>query len=310
MLARIQRNITWHRAMEISQWIIPFASFFFIWMIIDTKSQNTSFLGHWMHIFQSIHLFQFLTGMIFLTALNLFFETLKWKHSIQKMKLISISESFNQTLKAMAAGFITPFRSGALFARFISNEDADRKKIIDATIQMAVAQFSVTFFVGLTGLSYWLFVTGEFNLLVINLVLISIFLLIGLYFYRNPLKFNFRNTEWKGISINLTLLLYSFLRYFVFILQYVLILKVFGANIELVLAFSLVSITFLVNSLLPSGILGKIGIRELSGILIIGESTGYMIEVSCAAFMIWILNQALPAFLGSLLFLSSNTRTN
>lgn len=310
MLAKLQRNITWQRALDISQWMIPLLAIYFIWVIIDSKTLNATFLTVWQNTFSNLNWMSFFSLMFILTSLNLFLESLKWKFALQKINSISYSEAFIQTLKAMAAGFITPFRSGALFARIIANENTDKLKILNATIQMAVAQFSVTFLVGLSGLSYWLFEKNEMSLFYITISVLLIFILFGIYFMQNPPKLNFKNKEWNGLSFDLRLILISFIRYFIFTLQYVLLLSIFGAEIEMVTAFCLVSITFLVNTLLPTGILGKIGIRELSGIMIIGEATGFVLEVSCAAFMIWILNQALPAILGSILFLSGNSRVN
>ncbi len=310
MLARLQRSFTWQRAMEISQWIIPCLSFYFIWAIIDSKSQNTSFMTVWKNSFASVDFLWFFSVMFSLTFLNLIFESLKWKYSLRELNPLSHQESFIQTLKAMAAGFITPFRSGALLARFVSNESTDKMKILDATIRMAISQFTVTCSAGLLGLAYWLLINGETRFFVLTVALVPILIVSGIYFYLRPIKLSFRNWEWKGNLFDRNLVFLSSFRYLVFSLQYVLLLWTFGADIEFGLAFCLVSITFLVNTLLPTGILGKIGIRELSGILIIGETTGFMMEVSCAAFTIWILNQAMPAFFGSLFYITGNPRAN
>jgi hypothetical protein len=310
MLARLQRSLSWQRAMEISQWVIPCVSFYFIWAIIDSKSQNTSFMTVWKNVFASVDFLWFFSMMISLTFLNLLFESLKWKYVIWEMNPLSHQESFIQTLKAMAAGFITPFRSGALFARFVSNEKTDKMKILDATIRMAISQFTVTCSAGLLGLAYWFFINDETRFFILTLSAVPIIIAAGIYFYLRPLKLSFRNWEWKESLLDKNLVFLSSMRYLVFSLQYVLLLWIFGADIEFKLAFCLVTITFLVNTLLPTGILGKIGIRELSGILIIGETTGFMMEVSCAAFTIWILNQAMPAFFGTLFYLIGNPRAN
>jgi hypothetical protein len=310
MLARIQRSFGWQRAIEISHWVIPGVSFYFIWAVIDSKSQNITFIDVWKNSFASINLVSFFSVMFFLTFFNLLFESLKWKYAIRELNPLSHRESFIQTLKAMAAGFITPFRSGALFARFISNEKADKMKILNATINMAIAQFTVTFSAGFAGLAYWFFINGEMQFFVLTLVFIPILFIIGMIFYLRPFKISFRNWVWNGKIIDGHLIMLSTFRYLLFSFQYIILLWTFGANIEFKLAFCLVSITFLVNTLLPTGILGKIGIRELSGILIIGETTGFMMEVSCAAFTIWILNQAMPAFFGSLFYLIGNPRSN
>lgn len=308
MLVRLQRAFTWQRTMEISQWIVPLVSFYFIWWIIDSKTHHSNFIYTWNRAFDGASFFLLISGMLIFTFFNLFFESMKWKYSLREIKFLTYKEAFIQTLKAMAAGFITPFRSGAILARFIANENTDRNRIIDLTIQMAIAQFMVTFFMGMVGLGYWLFLEGWWNYFYLDLGVIFVSSILVLLFYWHPVRFQFRNTQWNGLNLDLKLLLISFLRYLVFTIQYLILLWFFGAEIEFFHAFGLISMTFLANSFLPSGILGKIGIRELSAILIIGETTGFLMEASCAAFMIWILNQALPAFIGSVLFLISATR--
>lgn len=310
MLAKLHRSLSRQRAFEISQWIIPILAIYFIWIIIDSKTQNSTFLLVWKNAFSKIDWMSFFSLMFILTSLNLILESLKWKYAFQKINSISYTNAFIQTIKSMAAGFITPFRSGALFARMIANENTDKLKILDATIQMSIAQFSVTILVGLAGLTYWLIENNEMSLFYFTASVLLILISLGIYFIKFPPKIKFKNREWNGFSFDLRIIFVSLLRYFVFAFQYVFLLWIFGAEIEMVTAFCLVSITFLVNTLLPAGILGKIGIRELSGIMIVGETTGFVLEVSCAAFMIWILNQALPALLGSILFLTGISRFN
>lgn len=308
MLVRLQRTSTWQRTMEITQWVIPLVSFYFIWWIINSKTQQSNFLFAWTNAFKDVSLGLFIFGMLVFTSTNIFFESLKWKYSMNEFSKLSYQESIIQTLKAMAAGFITPFRSGAILARFIANENTDKKRIIDVTIQMATAQFTVTFFIGMTGLVYWLGMQGFWSYFYVTFFFTILAFGVASYYYFHPIRIHFRGTEWKGFSLNLPLVLISLARYTVFSLQYFILLQFFGVQIGFFHALSLISMTFLANTLLPSGILGKIGIRELSAILIIGETTGFLLEVSCAAFMIWLLNQALPAFIGSVLFLTKFTR--
>lgn len=299
--SRIIKNL-----LIVFQWAIPVLSFIFIWYIIDQKAGNDSFVATWKNAFNESILLLFFPFMFLLTSLNIGFESLKWKLSLNQQ--LSIFTAVEQTFLSFAAGFITPLRSGALLARIITNEKSGAMHVVNATLRMAVSQFTVTFFIGLTGLiglffhyelSYWAILVTIFTG--------SMAVIFSLVPFRS---FTFFYKEFKidGISFSRDLLMLSLLRYLVFASQFYFLLKFFGVKADWYFLSCLISVTYLVNSILPSGILGKLGIRELSGILIIGECTGYVIETSCAAFFIWIMNQALPAAIGSVLFLRRNFR--
>lgn len=299
--SRIIKNL-----LVVFQWAIPVLSFFFIWYIIDQKAGSDSFVATWKNAFKDTVLLFFFLSMFLLTSLNIGFESLKWKLSLNQQ--LSFFAAVEQTFLSFAAGFITPLRSGALVARIIANEKTEAMQVVNATLRMAVSQFTVTFFLGLTGLillffhyelNYWAILTTIFT--------VSMAVIFSLVPFRS-FAFFYKEYKIDGITFSRNLILLSLFRYLVFAFQYYVLLKFFGVNSDWYFLTFLIAVTYLVNSILPSGILGKLGIRELSGILIIGECTGFVLETSCAAFFIWIMNQALPAAIGSLLFLRRNFR--
>lgn len=309
MLAVLKSYLPLQRIIFWTQWIIPFTAIWFILIIIGNKTGNSSF---------AVILEDFLSGIsiyaalfiISLTGVNLFFESLRWYLVIRKLKKISIAESFIQTLLAMAAGFITPFRSGALLSRFFSNEEADKTAIINGSLQMAVSQFLVTFTIGFAGVVFLFHDRLNPFFQIVSIVVSMLFFIYCVHYYLKHSEFKIAKRDWLSIRPDAILLLFSFLRYLVFAFQYILLLHLFGVHHPLIDLMALVAVTYLVNSSVPAGILGKIGIRELSAIVIIGESTGFILETSVAAFVIWILNQAVPALSGSLIYLTRNLRPN
>lgn len=308
MLAVLKTYLPLHRVIYWAQWIIPFTAIWFILIIIGNKTGNTSFANLLGDSISGISFFMFAL-IVTMTFVNLFLESLRWYLVIRKLKPISIAGSFIQTLLAMAAGFITPFRSGALVSRFFCNEEADKTAIINGSLQMAVSQFLVTFIIGFSGIVF-LFqnqLNPFFQFVVISVSSMTFAFCVRYYIKHPELKIAGR--DWLSIRPDAGLILISFLRYLVFASQYILLLRLFGVNHPLVDLTALVAVTYLVNSLVPAGILGKIGVRELSAIVIIGESTGYILETSAAAFIIWILNQAIPALSGSLIYLTRNLRS-
>ncbi len=299
MLVRLANTKTSKWLFQLLHWILPIVSLYFIFVLINIKSQNQSIINEFQLFFHHNHFLFLIIGFLGLTFLNLIAESVKWKMALQPFLNISLKESITQTLMAMASGFITPFRSGAILSRFFSNENTDKSQIINATLVMGFAQFLVTFIFGAIGLLLFFFHFDYYaGALTVTVLLSVLFVFILL---KEPKQSNL--LSWSKYNLNLSwnykVFVVSFIRYLIFSLQYLFILISFGVDVSVIYLFSLITFTFFVNTIIPSGILGKIGIRELSGILIIGESTGFIIETSCVAFLIWMLNQALPALLGS-----------
>lgn len=307
MLVRIINTKSSKWLLHAVHWILPILSLYFIFVLVDLKTQNQTFTNLLIHFFDSSTLYFTLSLFFALTIANISIESMKWKFALAPYLKISNQLAFSQTLMAMSAGFITPFRSGALLSRFFTNNRIEKKSIINASLKMGFAQASVTILFSVVG-SVLFFIYSENNFFAISILVLFFFLLFFLHrFFNNRTKL----ISWKkydlAIEWDKPIFYYSILRYLVFSCQYFFILKTFGVHASPILLFSLITFTFLVNTVIPSGILGKIGIRELSGILIIGETTGFVLETSCAAFLIWILNQAVPAITGSVIHLRKLT---
>lgn len=303
MLVRLVNTKTSKWIFQVLHWVLPLVSLYFIFVLLNLKSQNQTLINQYIAFFNQDGIILLLGFFLLLTFLNYSTESIKWQLALKPYHSITKAESFSQTLMAFASGFITPFRSGALLSRFFSNEKVSKSQIINATISMGFAQFLATFFFGYIGLILLTIHLGNYGLL----IALAAFLVATVSIISFKLNSFQRIFNWSKFQIelhwNLNVFLVSVFRYLIFSFQYLFILKSFGVESSNLFLFSLITFTFFVNTIIPSGILGKIGIRELSGIIIIGESTGFIIETSCAAFLIWMMNQALPALVGSLLHL-------
>jgi hypothetical protein len=101
----------------------------------------------------------------------------------------------------------------------------------------------------------------------------------------------------------LKVLLISFLRYLVFVVQYLLLLNVFKVDIGLWNAFWLIAVMFLVLAIVPTIALAELGVRGKISIFLFGVFSTNTIGIVLTATSIWLINLVVPALAGSLFIL-------
>ena len=99
----------------------------------------------------------------------------------------------------------------------------------------------------------------------------------------------------------LTILALSFLRYGVFILQYMLLLKVMGVEVGYGISFLLLSVFYLVMAIAPTVGLAELPVRASASVELFKLFSDNIVGVQAAALGIWIINLVLPAVIGSIL---------
>jgi hypothetical protein len=92
-------------------------------------------------------------------------------------------------------------------------------------------------------------------------------------------------------------LIFSFLRHFVFSLQYFLLLLAFGLHLDLESIFYIWQIYFW-STLIPSLWFGKLFIRESVALWILGQITTQTEIVLLSSVTLWFINQVVPALIG------------
>jgi hypothetical protein len=105
-------------------------------------------------------------------------------------------------------------------------------------------------------------------------------------------------------TAELTRILYlSFVRYFVFMMQYLLLLKIFKINISFLPTSGLICVLFLVLTIIPTVTLAELGIRGELSIQLFGLISSNTIGILFTASGIWFINRVIPALAGSLFIL-------
>ena len=100
-----------------------------------------------------------------------------------------------------------------------------------------------------------------------------------------------------------TLLLLSFARFNVFVMQYILLFRLFEVTVPVVTLFWVMCLVFLALAVIPSITLVEIGVRGEVSLLLVGMFTTNSLGIVLTSVAIWLINLIIPALAGSILML-------
>ena len=276
--------------------------------------------------FQQKHRWKLITA-IALMLVNWGIEARKWQLQIKGIESISFLNAFRQILAGQAMGFNTINRIGEAAGRAAFLQDGNRLRGIVLSSVGSMAQIIATFTMGVASLLYvrvfilnkttqlnglsefWL--DGLIYVIAGGIILFTLayFRLAGLIelLEKIPSVSKYRyfiekleNFHWKELIRILSL---SFGRYFVFLVQYILLLDVFNVSVFWLDACALVGVLFIVLAIVPTIALAEMGVRGKVSLLLFGLVSSNTIGIIATAGGIWLINLILPAIGGTLFIL-------
>ena len=252
-----------------------------------------------------------------LVPLNLFLESIKWKLQVRPIENISHFNSFISIFTGITAGMFFPNRMGNFLGRIFILEKGDRIKAAMVTIVGGFAQMIATVSIGLLAL---IFFSEKYTILICASSVIIIVSFIFLYFniqllkyiqFLIPKKFKDKTEEYLNVFSlydNLELLkilTLSFLRYFLYTFQFVLLIWAFNIPLTYLKAMIPISLTYLLMMIVPFITIMEIAVRGSISILVFEKwltmnciNTSFGIMVFSASSLLWIFNIAIPAIIG------------
>lgn len=261
-------------------------------------------------------------GLMFL---NYGIESRKWQFLLSPLQKLSLFRAFKSVMAGCSITMLTPNRIGEYGGRILFVEPNHRLRAISLTILGSISQLAVTIVMGTCGLIYLKYysVNGTTifqgmpvilgNTLLVMSVLISVFML--LFYWKlgwliqlmekakiltKALKYVRLLEQFSGKQL-LRILFLSFLRYVVFILQYMLLLQLMKVAVPMILCFWLLSVFYLVMAMAPSIGFTELPLRATATVEIFKWYSGNLLGIQAAALGIWLVNLVLPAIIGSLL---------
>ncbi|RFN59479.1 lysylphosphatidylglycerol synthase domain-containing protein [Marixanthomonas ophiurae] len=252
--------------------------------------------------------FAYILLFILLAAINWFFEIAKWQTTVSKIKFISFFEATKQSLMALTISLPTPNRIGDYGAKAFFYPSEKRKEILLLNFLSNSIQMIITCFFGGIGLCI---LALNYSLPVSSVklsILISVLLIVAVatYFFRKKQLLIkglsvinlFQYIKKLSYSLKLKLLLYSFIRYFVFSFLFFVILLFFDANISILKAVPLIFAMYLLVSILPSFFVFDVVVRGGVAVWLFSLAGVDELTVLCTVFTMWLLNFILPALIG------------
>ncbi|GAB3538222.1 hypothetical protein GCM10027443_32730 [Pontibacter brevis] len=252
-----------------------------------------------------------------LIPVNWGFEAKKWQLLGQKIEHLSFRQAYRAVMVGLTLGFVTPNRLGDYAGRVLALKSEERLRAVGAIFIGRFCQLVATILAGSFGLVYFIFrfylaqypaVSMSVMVLLLGLNVASLLLLynagamVAVVGGIRPLRkfVSYLSVMSAYTSPEMTrVLLLSLGRYFVFLIQFVLLLLLFGVQLRPIEYISGVSGTFFLKSIVPSvSLLSDLGVRELSAMYLFGLLGQVRLQVLSASLSLWLLNIAVPSAVG------------
>jgi len=266
-----------------------------------------------------------LVGTVALMLVNWSIETVKWRTAVKRIQNVGFGTAFKAVLSGVSFSVTTPNRVGEYLGRVLYMEEGNRIKAISLTIVGSMSQLLITIIMGLVGLIVLRgpieksgIITGFWLELVIYGAL-AMALILTLFYFRLPGLVKWldrlpagRKYGWLiealeefDATLLLQLLSLSALRFFVFIVQYYLLFRLFDVDVSWWQGLWAVSVSFVVLAVIPTiALFTDLGLRGTVSLKLLGLFSSNHLGISLASVSIWFINLIIPALAGSLLILS------
>lgn len=307
------------KLIKVFKFLIFFGALFVLYQKLADTWNDQSLLSAFSTIF-SPHAIPVMCFLLVLSFINWSLESVKWQKLLEKLEPFSFGRSLKSVLAGSSVTFINPYRSGAFLGRVLFLKENHRVEAAALSVLGGFAQTLATLVFGIISILF----IGNQSILSENidflLILgcISLVILVILYFklslFQSLLKkWTFTHKVWMANNridhhARWNVLMWSFLRYCVFTLQFTVLLIYLNPGQSVLLIFGLVSIIFFILAIIPSFWFGNIGIRESISVSVLISYMPHEALIIVASLIIWLVNLVIPAILGSLFLFSQNNR--
>lgn len=260
-----------------------------------------------------------------LLPFNWLMEAFKWRYFMQRYEVVSLGKAFAAVMVGVTFSLITPNRIGEFGGRLLFVQRVHQWKSISSNAVGGVAQYLVLLTGGVLG-GGWLVTqlwTPQFWW-----PWLEVFIVIGLglfyYFYFHPgrvLPILKRLTQVKWFASAASglqlveqlrtpdlwiILLWSGIRYLIYSTQYYFMLRFFGIETSVLVAFSGISFIFMIQTVLPVPAFAGLLLRGNLAVFVWTHFGAQEISSLAATFLLWIINLIFPALIGTFLMFNVN----
>jgi len=302
----------WYGAIKL---LIAAAAFMFIYKEVISKENFSNIVLEYRDMLIGGGNGTLMTLVSVLMIINWSIEALKWKLMMRKLEAVPFSRALSAVFSGLTISFFTPNRIGEYAGRIFHLHSANRIKGTLVTILENLSQLIVTIAIGSISLllylnkftelhTYLLWVTGVI-LLLFSGTLIFLFLEVPLLDevalkMKRLKKFSGYLevlSEYKRRELVVILGL-ALLRYFVFTVQFIILLGVFGVHGPFAEEILLINMVFFVMTLIPTFALAEIGVRGAVATYFLSKLSVDSLAILNASVSLWLINLVIPAIAG------------
>lgn len=244
--------------------------------------------------------------MLFFTIINHFLEIKKWKTLTKSVKNNSWFEATEQSLASLTFSIITPNRIGEYGAKVLYYPNNKRKQILLLNFAGNFYQLAITIILGMISLVY-LCKYASFSIVSsqISIIIIIALPVMAAIFYSLKEKYSTINDwfskiiELLSVKNNKIVILISLLRYLVFSHQFYFLIQCFKLNISYLEAMTAISSVYLIASFIPILSLFDVALKGSVAIIVFSIFGIDSIQILSITTLMWLLNFAFPAIVGS-----------
>ncbi|MFN8242789.1 MAG: lysylphosphatidylglycerol synthase domain-containing protein [Ferruginibacter sp.] len=262
---------------------------------------------------------------LLLVFVNWGIEARKWQLLMRALEKMPYGRALKSVLCGVTLSLNTPNRMGEYAGRVLFVKEGHRLQAVSLSIAGSMAQLIITMGMGCLGILYLLITLKEgATVMGLSAFWLQVFLfgstagtlVFALFFFRlgwlvrlvERLPYSQRFTKYVSVletfdaKILLRLLGLSFLRYVVFVFQYIFMLQLMQVEAGYGPGFWLVSVLFWILAIIPSVAIAELGIRGTVANALFAYSAN-TVGILAVTFGIWFANLFVPALVGSLLIL-------
>ena len=320
--------------MQFSKNIKIFINYFlgpllFVWLsvtIYQHINNQPQLEASWLRIkssFQSVQVLLLVFALLLVPA-NWGFEAYKWKLSVASIYPVSFKMAFKAILTGVSFSVTTPNRVGEYFGRMMYLPEGNRLKSVSVTFVGSVSQLLVTVVTGTIAfillqpailqagyITPSLYAIALASFIFVSLILTLLYFGIGgisklliKWFKKSQYLYLIDSLKAFGMQLLLKVLLFSFLRYLVFVIQYFLLFHFFVVYVPVLQLWSVLSLLFLSMAIIPTITMIEVGLRGEISLKLVGMFTANSLGIGLTSVTIWFINLVMPAIVGSILILS------
>lgn len=255
-----------------------------------------------------------------LMPINWSLETVKWQRLVRSIEDVPFFRAFAGILAGVTLSIFTPNRLGEYGGPILVVKPKNKISTVIASLVSSFSRLTVALVAGLAGLAYFMYYNMEPDFLVmfctsVSAVLFSVLLIL---FYLNvdlcipifkKIPYIRRFVKHFEVLNHYTakslfiVLMFSVARYFVYSLQYYLLLQFFGISVPFLMGMASIALIFFIQTSIPLPPIYGLAVRGNVALKVWVFFTANTLGILSSTFGLWLINVILPALIG-MIFIS------